>query len=164
MTLEEIKESVTMREVLARYSLPQPDRRGFIRCPFHGDKTPSMKIYERDYFCFGCHEGGDVLDFVRRIEDLDFREAFLSLGGAYPEHGEEPAFRKRLRAYHHQKGRETARRRAEKEQQEKQELIRQSNNLWWCLRLYPPLSDPWCDAYNAWQKVLYKLDCLNEKR
>ena len=51
-----------------------------------------------------------------------------------------------------------------RERQEKQELIRQSNDLYWCVRLYQPLSDAWCDAYNAWQKVIYRLEYLNEKR
>ena len=81
MTLEEIKGNTTMREILARYSLPQPNRRGFILCPFHADKSPSMRIYERDYYCFGCGEGGDVFDFVQRMENLSFREAFEELGG-----------------------------------------------------------------------------------
>lgn len=111
MTLEEIKGNTTMREILARYSLPQPNRRGFILCPFHADKSPSMRIYERDYYCFGCGEGGDVFDFVQRMENLSFREAFEELGGTYPEKGEEPSFRRRRLAYQRQKGREAARNR-----------------------------------------------------
>lgn len=164
MTLEEIKENTTMREILARYSLPQPDRRGFILCPFHADKSPSMRIYERDYYCFGCGEGGDVFDFVQRMENLTFREAFEELGGTYPKKGEEPSFRRRRLAYQRQKGWEAARNQEAWERQEKQDLIRQSNDLYWCVRLYQPLSDAWCDAYNAWQKVLYRLEYLNGKR
>lgn len=44
MTKEEIKEQVSMRDVLIRYGL-QTNRAGFIRCPFHlGDREASMKI------------------------------------------------------------------------------------------------------------------------
>ncbi len=164
MTSEEIKDSTTMRDILQRYGLPQPNRRGFIHCPFHGDdRHPSMKIYDQDYHCFACGENGDIFSFVQRMEDIPFKEAFLSLGGTYPER-EEPSFSRRLRAYRRQKRKETIQHRKEQEQLEKQQLIRQSNDLWWCLRLYPPLSDPWCDAYNAWQKVVYRLEYLNEKR
>ena len=54
MTKEEIKSAYSMRDILARYGI-QPNRAGFIQCPFHkGDREPSMKIYEKDFHCFGC--------------------------------------------------------------------------------------------------------------
>ena len=96
--------------------------------------------------------------------NLSFREAFEELGGTYPEKGEEPSFRRRRLAYQWQKVREAARNREAQERQEKQGLIRQSNDLYWCVKLYQPLSDAWCDAYNAWQKVICRLEYLNEKR
>ena len=40
------------------------------RCPFHSDKTPSMKINETYFYCFGCHSTGDVIDFTARLFDL----------------------------------------------------------------------------------------------
>lgn len=164
MTSEEIKDSTTMRDILERYDLPQPNRKGFISCPFHsGDKTPSMKIYRRDYHCFACGENGDIFSFVQRMEDLSFKEAFLSLGGTYPDQ-EESAFSRRRRAYQRKKRKEEAKRRKEQEYWEKQRFIRQTNDLFICLQMYPPLSDPWCDAYNAWQLAVYKLEYLNEKR
>ena len=60
MTSEEIKKAYSMRDVLARYGI-QPDRAGFIRCPFHKEKTASMKIYQDSYYCFGCGAAGDTL-------------------------------------------------------------------------------------------------------
>ncbi len=51
-------------------------------CPFHNEKTPSFMI-NRDkqiYKCFGCGEGGDVLQFVMKMENLDFIEALKLLG------------------------------------------------------------------------------------
>lgn len=51
--------------------------RGMAQCPFHDDKTPSMKIYEatNSFYCFGCGSGGDVIDFVAKIENINFKEA-----------------------------------------------------------------------------------------
>lgn len=83
MTLEEIKK-IPMREVIGRYGL-RPDRAGFIQCPFHKEKTGSMKLYPYHAHCFGCGWNGDQVDFVSQMENLTFEEAFTSLGGTYAE-------------------------------------------------------------------------------
>lgn len=46
-------------------------------CPFHNEKTPSFTVYPEtsSYFCFGCGAGGDVIGFIRNIENLDYIEA-----------------------------------------------------------------------------------------
>ena len=46
-------------------------------CPFHNEKTPSFNIYPENgsFYCFGCGTGGDVITFIRRIENLDYMEA-----------------------------------------------------------------------------------------
>lgn len=46
-------------------------------CPFHKEKTPSFMVQERKQFfhCFGCHVGGDVVTFLMKIENLDFKSA-----------------------------------------------------------------------------------------
>lgn len=46
-------------------------------CPFHNEKTPSFTVYPdtASYYCFGCGAGGDVINFVRNIENLDYIEA-----------------------------------------------------------------------------------------
>ena len=46
-------------------------------CPFHGEKTASFTVYpENDsFYCFGCGAGGDVITFVKRIENLDYIDA-----------------------------------------------------------------------------------------
>lgn len=82
MTKEEIKESNTMSDIISRYGL-RPNRAGFICCPFHKEKTPSMKIYKDSYYCFGCGEHGDIFSFVMKYEGVPFSTAFLSLGGTY---------------------------------------------------------------------------------
>ena len=56
----------------------QPNRAGFCRCPLHGEKTGSMKLYkepERGWYCFGCHQGGDVIRLVRVCLNCDFKAA-----------------------------------------------------------------------------------------
>ncbi|MGN0463781.1 MAG: DNA primase [Acutalibacteraceae bacterium] len=50
-------------------------------CPFHNEKTPSFTVYpdSQSFYCFGCGAGGEVISFVRRIENLDYYEAVKSL-------------------------------------------------------------------------------------
>ncbi len=46
-------------------------------CPFHAEKTPSFSVHatKQFYYCFGCHEKGDVFKFVQKIENITFPEA-----------------------------------------------------------------------------------------
>jgi DNA primase len=46
-------------------------------CPFHGEKTPSFSVHatKQFYYCFGCHEKGDIFKFVQKIENITFPEA-----------------------------------------------------------------------------------------
>ena len=81
MTKEEIKDLYSMKDILERYGLPQPNRAGFICCPFHKEKTASMKIYKKDFHCFGCGANGDIFTFVMLMDGLTFKEAFKELGG-----------------------------------------------------------------------------------
>ncbi len=52
-------------------------------CPFHHEKTPSFAVNENEryYHCFGCGESGDVIKFVREIENLDFMDSVKLLAG-----------------------------------------------------------------------------------
>ena len=77
-TVQTIKDRLTMREVLERYGY-EPNKKGFMCCPFHLEKTPSMKIYEKDYHCFGCGEHGDVITFVQKLFNLSFQEALKKI-------------------------------------------------------------------------------------
>lgn len=46
-------------------------------CPFHGEKTPSFTVYPEtsSFYCFGCGAGGDVITFIKKIENLDYLDA-----------------------------------------------------------------------------------------
>ena len=43
-------------------------------CPFHGEKTPSFTVFPStaSFYCFGCGAAGDVITFIKRIENLDY--------------------------------------------------------------------------------------------
>ena len=79
-----IKQSVTMRDVAERYGL-HPNAAGFINCPFHGEKTPSLKIDGRPgkFKCFGCGVGGDVIDFTAKLFNLSFSDACKRLNADF---------------------------------------------------------------------------------
>lgn len=63
---ETIKELVTVRQAAEHYGL-NVTRSNMCRCPFHSDHTPSMKIYDKNYHCFGCGAHGDVIDLTAHI-------------------------------------------------------------------------------------------------
>ena len=60
-------------------------------CPFHKEKTPSFSVHatRQYYYCFGCHEKGDVFNFVQKLENITFPEAVRlvaqKLGVALPK-------------------------------------------------------------------------------
>ena len=68
---------MTARQAAESYGL-QVRKNGTACCPFHNDKHPSMKI-DRNYHCFACGSGGDVIDFVSRRYDLSQYEAVCKL-------------------------------------------------------------------------------------
>lgn len=72
-----IKELLPTPEVFSFYGFHR-NRGGFICCPFHNEKTPSMKVYDgsRGFHCFGgCGAHGDVVDFVQRLFGLSSKDA-----------------------------------------------------------------------------------------
>lgn len=72
-----VKSAVTTRQAAEYYGL-KVSRNGMTCCPFHDDRHPSMKVDER-YYCFGCHETGDVIDFTARLFGLTAYEAAQKL-------------------------------------------------------------------------------------
>jgi len=78
MEISEIKQRLSIETVLNHYNL-HPDRHNFLKCPFHGDEDPSLKIYpETNTFnCFGCGAAGDVIEFIERYEKKGKHEAIL---------------------------------------------------------------------------------------
>lgn len=66
-------------------------------CPFHNEKTPSFSVNEEKgfYHCFGCGEHGDIISFVMKTNNCDFRAAITELaaqaGLKVPEYNPKPA-------------------------------------------------------------------------
>ena len=69
-----------LREVILQYGY-KINRNGFMKCPFHSEKTPSFKVYPegKGFYCFGCGVGGSVVDFVMKLFDIDYKTAMDKL-------------------------------------------------------------------------------------
>lgn len=81
--LEELKSRTSLSEIAGRKLVwdktkSQPGKGEYWACcPFHHEKTASLHIKDREgyYYCFGCHEKGDAIKFVRETENVSFTEA-----------------------------------------------------------------------------------------
>lgn len=79
------------------------------RCPFHSEKTPSCSFSpdKQLFHCFGCGAGGDVITFIRMIENLDYMDAVRFLaqraGMPMPEDKDDGSAKKRQRMYEMQR-------------------------------------------------------------
>ena len=76
--LSEIRDRNDIIELISSYTdLKKSGSRYLGLCPFHREKTPSFFVSAEDrlYYCFGCHEGGNIINFVEKINNLDFTEA-----------------------------------------------------------------------------------------
>lgn len=80
--IDEIKDKINIADLMSEYVKLVPAGTNFrALCPFHNEKTPSMMISpEKKIFkCFGCGAGGDIFEFIMKIEGLEFPEAKKSL-------------------------------------------------------------------------------------
>lgn len=160
MDRDEIKQSYSMRQVLDRYGLI-PNRAGFICCPFHQEKTPSMKIYKDSFYCFGCGENGDVFSFIEKMDNLTFKEAYLSLGGEYKREKNKFSSMRKI-----QKAKLQRKRKAEK----LEEIKARIRDLSLLIEFYKlikfrskPLSDDWCMAVNKLVMLWGEYDYLERE-
>ena len=80
--LEELRARNSITDVVSSYvELKRAGRLYKGLCPFHSEKTASFCVYEdtQSYYCFGCHAGGDVITFIRTIDNLDYMDAVRQL-------------------------------------------------------------------------------------
>ncbi len=76
--LEEIKANINIVDVISGYVvLKRQGRNYFGLCPFHNEKSPSFSVSESKqiFHCFGCGVGGDAIGFLKKIENIDFKDA-----------------------------------------------------------------------------------------
>ena len=65
-----VKDLVPIAEAVRLYGY-EPSRSGFICCPFHNEKTASLKLYDNgSFYCFGCGAHGTVIDFAAKLFNL----------------------------------------------------------------------------------------------
>lgn len=104
---EKIKQRVDIVELVRQYvpHLKKAGKTWKACCPFHKEKTPSFTVNAEKglYYCFGCQEGGDIFDFLMKIESLSFNEAVRKLadlaGVEYkPQGGFSPDEQRRINA------------------------------------------------------------------
>ena len=109
-----VREKSAIDEVVGEYLQLRNAGGGSLKglCPFHDEKTPSFNVTPARglWYCFSCAEGGDVIKFVERIDNLSFVEAVERLaaragidlryeqGGQVP--GREHSQRRRLMEAH----------------------------------------------------------------
>jgi hypothetical protein len=55
------------------------DAGGRVSCPFHNDPQPSCKVYSDHFYCYGCGERGDRIDWLTRVEGMTRTEAIAAL-------------------------------------------------------------------------------------
>ncbi len=92
-----VKQSVTPWQAASFYGL-KPDSHGMCRCLFHDDRTPSMKLYNDHFYCFGCGASGDVIDLTGKLLDLSPKETVARLChdfNIYPDADGHEAYRPR---------------------------------------------------------------------
>ncbi|MFL6025985.1 MAG: DNA primase [Friedmanniella sp.] len=74
-----VRERARIDEVVGSYLALRNAGGGSLKglCPFHDEKTPSFQVTPSRgfYYCFGCGEGGDVITFMQKIDNLSFAEA-----------------------------------------------------------------------------------------
>ena len=75
---ESVKAAATVRQAAEHYGL-KIGQGNMVCCPFHADRTPSMKLNEDYFYCFGCGAHGDVIDLVARLFGLSGYDAAKKL-------------------------------------------------------------------------------------
>ena len=76
--LDELNARNPIEDVVGQYvALTRRGSNLFGLCPFHGEKTPSFSVAPEKgiFYCFGCHKGGGVVNFIMEIENLTYGDA-----------------------------------------------------------------------------------------
>jgi len=80
--VQKIKTTLSIEDVVADYlELHKKGKVYKALCPFHNEKTPSFVITPEKglAYCFGCHTGGDMFEFIQKMENVDFPESIRIL-------------------------------------------------------------------------------------
>ena len=109
---EAVKAEVTPRMAAERYGL-HVGRSGMVQCLFHDDTTPSMKLYDDHYHCFGCQATGDVIHLTAKLFGVTDQEAANKLAADFGVQREKTSVLAKLSRF---------------QEQAEQELVEESNS------------------------------------
>lgn len=76
--IDEIKVNNDIVDIISQYVILKRSGRNFLGlCPFHKEKTPSFSVSpdKQIFHCFGCGVGGDVISFICKLENVNYKEA-----------------------------------------------------------------------------------------
>ncbi len=76
--VEQIQNSIDIADIIGERVKLRKSSRGYMGlCPFHNEHTPSFHVYTdtQSYYCFACHEAGNVFSFLMKLDGLTFPEA-----------------------------------------------------------------------------------------
>lgn len=79
-------QDIDLKELIERETAERFNGQGYIKCPFHSEKTPSLSIKffpdknKYKFKCFGCDESGDAIDFITKLKGIDYIKAREYLG------------------------------------------------------------------------------------
>ena len=90
-----VKATVHPRMAAERYGLPI-QQGSMVCCPFHDDRTPSMKLNEDYFYCFSCGATGDVIDLAARLFGLSGYDAAKKLAADFGITGQKPSILAKL--------------------------------------------------------------------
>ena len=155
---DKLKEQILMRDVVEKYGI-DINAVGFATCPFHNEKTPSMKIYERFYKCFGCNSSGDIISFVMKICNVPFKEAIKRI---------QSDFGLSVETYEESREWEEKKRMRRKEKEENELLFRQFIETRKQIERFPPvfikgevfIPDIWVNAINRIDSIEHEFGVI----
>ena len=85
-TVEELLARINILDIVSQYVKLRRAGKNFVGlCPFHKEKTGSftVSVEKQIYYCFGCHEGGNAINFLMKHENLSFQDVLENLGRQY---------------------------------------------------------------------------------
>lgn len=160
---EKFTERVSMKMVAERYGL-DVNNKGFMKCPFHKDDTPSLRVYDKDgsgFFCFGCRKGGSVIAFVMEYYHLEYADALKKLNSDFSLNIlEEPEDKATNRAYNGRHG--LMRLQNKRKKMPYEQMIRLYCKYHLSIKFDEPMSDSFCEALYKITDLEYQIECEEE--
>lgn len=138
-----IKAAVSMRQVLDHFGVDV--RQSVALCPFHPDREPSMHVYRDGFYCFSCGAGGDVINFVARLQGVRNAEAAQIVAGIGGLGAMQDDYRTRARLRQRAQERRIADDMKNRLSERYNALCVEIRRLRW-QSFDEPFSDAWCEA------------------